>query len=609
MKKYFTTFLITLAFLLATLPFFLNTSKAGVLGEGILFLERMQIDSAASMTVMFTPGSDFTSVEDNRSFRIIFPQDEVGTDEWCLQNNVAFTTITPTDSSPVEQGAWNIDAALPVEGGGPLVATCHRGSANENDYIEITGIGNLAGGTSYGFTIASEVSLFKTGKTVGNNLISFQLTEGDNVENLTFGINLLASDQVTVTAEVLDVGTITCNLSTNTVNLGNIFPGGVYVTGGMSLTTESTMGFYWAVYGDGDGTNAGLYTNAGGTYLLSSEGVEGQVNLLTGEGFGMLASSNQGYVPLKYTLDTSGIFGSISSGVSEASVFLYADEPTGAVNTSISYGVRAGSEAQSGSYEETLTYICGGYVGATAESGSIEEAAFLVDNPPCEGETTFTDSRDSQTYDIVEIGDQCWFAENLAYLPSVVGPGTGSSSDPYYYVYDYNGTDVSAAKATSNYQTYGVLYNWPAAMAGDTVPDGNTTTSVQGICPTGWSLPSDFDYYKLEDYLATGTCNGSRSGAYDCDPAGSKLAGKTSLWNNGALKDHPDFGTSGFEGLPGGFRGTNGSFNFLGTSADFWSSSPSGGNAWRRDLDSSSVGVNRSASGQANGLSVRCLRD
>ncbi|MCP4002072.1 MAG: hypothetical protein GY727_14280, partial [Gammaproteobacteria bacterium] len=93
-----------------------------------------------------------------------------------------------------------------------------------------------------------------------------------------------------------------------------------------------------------------------------------------------------------------------------------------------------------------------------------------------------TDNRDSNTYQTVEIGGQCWMAENLAYLPSVNPPDQGSTTSPYYYVYGYDSTDVSEAKTEPNYQTYGVLYNWPAAMAGaassNTVPSG-----VQGICP------------------------------------------------------------------------------------------------------------------------------
>ena len=54
-------------------------------------------------------------------------------------------------------------------------------------------------------------------------------------------------------------------------------------------------------------------------------------------------------------------------------------------------------------------------------------------------------------YDIVEIGDHCWFAENCRYLPSVAPADKRSATDPYYYVYDYQGTDVDAAMTTNNF--------------------------------------------------------------------------------------------------------------------------------------------------------------
>ncbi|MCK9320171.1 FISUMP domain-containing protein, partial [Methanoculleus sp.] len=101
---------------------------------------------------------------------------------------------------------------------------------------------------------------------------------------------------------------------------------------------------------------------------------------------------------------------------------------------------------------------------------------------------TFTDSRDGNDYNWVKIGDQVWMAENLAYLPSVnmVADGSEDAAGSYYYVYGYDGTDVTAAKATANYTTYGVLYNWLAAM---------------NACPDGWHLPSDAEWTELTDYL------------------------------------------------------------------------------------------------------------
>ena len=77
--------------------------------------------------------------------------------------------------------------------------------------------------------------------------------------------------------------------------------------------------------------------------------------------------------------------------------------------------------------------------------------------------------------------------------------------EPLYFVYDYDGEDVNAAKNTETYKTYGVLYNWYAAMNkeneegkdADAVPSG-----VQGICPSGWHLPSKAEWKILENFVA-----------------------------------------------------------------------------------------------------------
>jgi len=192
---------------------------------------------------------------------------------------------------------------------------------------------------------------------------------------------------------------------------------------------------------------------------------------------------------------------------------------------------------------------------------------------------TFTDSRDGYTYQTVQIGSQTWMAENLKYLPSVVGPGTGSNSEAYCYVYGYESTDVDAAKATENYTTYGVLYNW---------------TSALNACPVGWHLPSDAEWTQLTDYLG--------------ENAGDKLkeAGITH-WadpNAGANNE------SGFTALPGGYRGSNGHFYSIRYYGSWWSSTEyDTDNAWRRYLNYGNSNVDRFYHYKSLGFSVRCLRD
>jgi len=228
-------------------------------------------------------------------------------------------------------------------------------------------------------------------------------------------------------------------------------------------------------------------------------------------------------------------------------------------------------------------------------------------------EGTFTDSRDGQVYKWVRIGEQIWMAENLKYLPDVVGPDSSSSSLPFYYVYGYDGTDVAAAKATANYQAYGVLYNWAAAMAGSASSDDNPS-GVQGVCPIGWHLPSHEEWKQLEMYLGMSQAAADSSGNRGTNE-GSKLAGNAELWANGELENDVAFGISGFNALPGGYLQINPrSFIDLGCNASFWSATDKFDHiAWDRRLryDNSKVYVVDlfRTYFKDEGFSVRCIKD
>jgi hypothetical protein len=62
------------------------------------------------------------------------------------------------------------------------------------------------------------------------------------------------------------------------------------------------------------------------------------------------------------SVNSSGVFGSISFGPSNAELLLY---QIGAQSTSesvsIIYGARANSDTVAGTYQETVTFVCGGY--------------------------------------------------------------------------------------------------------------------------------------------------------------------------------------------------------------------------------------------------------
>ena len=113
----------------------------------------------------------------------------------------------------------------------------------------------------------------------------------------------------------------------------------------------------------------------------------------------------------------------------------------------------------------------------------------------------FTDTRDNKTYKTVKIGNQLWFAENLAYLPQVSPASEGASDHPYFYVYGYNGTDVAEAKATESYKSRGVLYNWLAAGGSMDSKNDDLPSGIQGPCPAGWHVPSEAEWDILYNYV------------------------------------------------------------------------------------------------------------
>ncbi len=282
---------------------------------------------------------------------------------------------------------------------------------------------------------------------------------------------------------------------------------------------------------------------------------------------------------------------------------------------------------------KTLTYVAsvGGYINATGTGTTTQEVAYGGDGEEViaipadgyeflqwsDGSTSTTridlnitdtmtvtaeffksfvscgdpmlDTRDYNIYNTVQIGTQCWFQKNLAYLPAVHRNSEfatqGSSQLPGYGVYGYDGSNVVTAKSQPNYSDYGVLYNWYAVnQSGDSA-----------ICPTGWHVPTDTEWTTLTTYLGTN--------------AGSKLAGSYNLWNDGALRQSANFGNSGFNALPAGYREGDGVFRLLGGYTLFWSSSESGpGISWNRNLYSGSSGVGRVNGYRTDGYSVRCLR-
>ncbi len=184
------------------------------------------------------------------------------------------------------------------------------------------------------------------------------------------------------------------------------------------------------------------------------------------------------------------------------------------------------------------------------------ETVYLVD--ACENQTTL--EYRGHTYDIVPIGNQCFFAENLRTvfyrnddlipytLTDIQWENTTSGAVTYYE------EDINMGLA------YGFLYNWFAV------------DDARELCPEGWRVPSDDDWNELADYL------GDNPGAKlkSCYQVDSPLGGDCDReehprWNSGSTYGTDDYN---FSGLGSGYRGVNGAFGMLGTIGLFWSSTP-----------------------------------
>jgi len=194
------------------------------------------------------------------------------------------------------------------------------------------------------------------------------------------------------------------------------------------------------------------------------------------------------------------------------------------------------------------------------------------------------DSRDSKQYDTVLIGTQCWFAENLDY-------DDGCSSAVWI-----NSTDVGWCGYYTGgpFANEGLLYQWSAAM------NDSTTAGAQGLCPTGWHIPTHDEWTTLERSVCTsGTC--ATDFPYDTTTTGFRGTNEGANFETG--------GNSGFNGVFAGFRLTDGAYTNRLSEANFWTSLIWGASAWHHGLPPSSSLVYRNANSKVFAFSVRCIKN
>jgi len=165
------------------------------------------------------------------------------------------------------------------------------------------------------------------------------------------------------------------------------------------------------------------------------------------------------------------------------------------------------------------------------------------------------DSRDGQVYKTVEIGDQVWMAQNLNYNSNF------KDANGDYVGNSWCGGGEDEKNREGDCSVYGRLYTWSAAMdsAGILNPNGSgkgcgyafaevieknchPTGRVQGICPSGWHLPSKEEFETLISFVKSDGIS----------ETGYALMSTSSLWQRLDGSSH-GLDTYGFSALPAGY--------------------------------------------------------
>lgn len=245
------------------------------------------------------------------------------------------------------------------------------------------------------------------------------------------------------------------------------------------------------------------------------------------------------------------------------------------------------------------------------------------DDDPEPGFATVTDV-DGNAYHVVTIGFSEWTVENLRVRRYNNGDPipTGLRDDEWenttegaYAIYPHEGgpaqEDVEGINSDEDMvSAYGKLYNWFAVE------------DARGLCPEGWSVPTDDDWTQLVDYLmekyglhnnwGLSGIDGVGNALKSCRQVNSPLGGSCNTIRHPRWSMHySHYGMNmvGLSLLPGGTRIPSGYFFLLGKFGYWWSADEHSTNyAWSREASKDTGNISRYFPDKSSGLSVRCIR-
>lgn len=211
---------------------------------------------------------------------------------------------------------------------------------------------------------------------------------------------------------------------------------------------------------------------------------------------------------------------------------------------------------------------------------------------------------DGNVYQAVQIGNQVWTVENLRVtkyndgtaIPLVTDDIEWADDTIGAYCYYNNTTNADTIKK------WGALYNWYVVAP----------TNPKKITPTGWLVPTDAEWDTLQNYLIANGYN------WDETTTGNRIAkamaARTDLCTttvSGTPGNDPGSNnSSGFSGLPGGYRWVGGDFDGQRLGGYWWSATEYNmASAWRYGLTYEDSNLRRYFNDQRQGFSVRLVKD
>lgn len=212
---------------------------------------------------------------------------------------------------------------------------------------------------------------------------------------------------------------------------------------------------------------------------------------------------------------------------------------------------------------------------------SKEELTDSPVDPPPTG-TGFVKDADGNSYEIIKVGTQSWFKDNLNTTKFNDGTKIPAVHDPSEW-FNLIEPGWSNYQGSSHYDSKdGRFYNWYAVNSGK-------------LCPKGWHVPTEAEWKTLIDYL------GGES------VAGGKMK-LNYLWN------YPNKGadnSSSFSAAPVGYKEVNGVAGGKGESIYFWSTTQKAAFNTAASVYISYVTANayRTDESKKRGHCVRCIKD